>query len=442
MNMKSRISLIGVLSFAISALVMIGACNKFDAPPAIWNPNQSYATGAVISEIVPANSAIAGVREITVVGRNFSKVADSNWVWFGTQQAIIKSVSLNAAADTLVFFRPPNFGQLTLKVVIPASDSIGISPYGLESPVSTSDISSISSTNLVMEAGKNDTMWIGSWISSAAGCYIYKLSPNRIDISVFKDSSYLQPKINKKATDFAQNFVDMKFGPGGFLYATFNKSNTLYCLEPDSSTPTVYAKFTASNSVGYFDFDENRNLYTGKSNGLFLVKPGATPLTGAAPIAVGDYAGITFVEIRVFKDANGNRFVYAANSTSLWMSPINADGTVGGKQQLVNIASDTALTGDKITSINIASDGTLFLSLSGNSTYSLYVLGNNGLLTPYYKDNILPTGIDQLIWGNDRFLYLSRGKTGLAAAVRFYKMGMAKADNTPLHGAPYLGRGL
>ena len=237
MNMKSRISLIGVLSFAISALVIIGACNKFDAPTAIWNANQAYAPGAVISEILPANSAIAGVREITIVGKSFSKVADSNLVWFGAQQAIVKSVSINAAADTLVFYRPSNSGQSTLKVIIPAADSIGMTSYGLESPISTSDISSIPSTNLVMEAGKNDTMWIGSWISSAAGCYVYELSPNGVDISVFKDSSYLKPKINKKATDFAQNFVDMKFGPGGFLYATFNKANTIYCLDPDSSPP-------------------------------------------------------------------------------------------------------------------------------------------------------------------------------------------------------------
>jgi IPT/TIG domain. len=435
MNMKIAQFIFFVFGPSICALVVLSACNDFVAPPPIWNPNQSYASGAVISEVLPANSAIAGIREVTIVGKNFSKVADSNWVWFGAQQAIVKSVSLSA--DTLVFYRPPNFGQLTLKVLILASDSIGTSTYSLESPVRTSDISTIPGTYLVMEAGKNDTMWI------ASKGYINKLSPNGIDILPFKDTSYLKTKVKNVNTDFGSNFFDMKFGPGGFLYATFNtsKSNMLYCLEPDSSTPVVYAKFTANNSTGYFDFDDSGNIYTGRSSGLFLVKPSATPDIGATPVAVGDYTGFTFAEIRVFKDANGTKFLYAANSTSLWMSQINSDGTVGNKQQLVSIASDTAFTGDKITSINIASDGRVLLSLTNNATYSLYLL-ENGSLTPYYKDNILPTGIDQLIWGTDRYLYLSRGKTGLTAAVRFYKMGIAKEDNTPLHGAPYLGRSL
>ena len=438
--MKIARFILFVLVHPVCALVLLSACNNFATPPRIWNPGQSYLPGAVISGVSPSISAIAGVREITVVGNGFSKVADSNWVWLGTQQAIVKRVSLGAAADTLVIYRPPNNGLLTLKVVVLGSDSIGTTPYGLESPVSTSDISSIPATYLVMEAGKNDTMLIGSYVQSPKGCYIYKLSPNGVDINKYLDTAYLKPLINKKATDFAQGFVDMKFGPGGFLYATFGTASTtaksLYCLEPDSATPVVYAKFTAANNAGYFDFDDNGNLYTGKSTGLFLVKRGATPLIGAAPVAVGDYAGITFVEIRVF-----NKFVYAASATNVWMSPINSDGTVGSKQQLVNISSDTAFTGDKITSINIAADGTLLLSVSNNPTYSLYIL-QNGSLTPYYKDNILPTGIDQLIWGSDRYLYLSRGKTGAATAVRFYKMGMAKEDNTPLHGAPYLGRGL
>ncbi|MGD0038257.1 MAG: hypothetical protein ABSC53_13310, partial [Bacteroidota bacterium] len=124
------------------------------------------------------------------------------------------------------------------------------------------------------------------------------------------------------------------------------------------------------------------------------------------------------------------------DATSLFRSQINPDGTVGSKQPVVNIAADTSLRGCTISSFNFASDGTVFVSLLGNANYSLFIL-ENGSLSPYYHNNILPTGISQLIWGGGRYLYL-RSST----ATNLYKMGMAKEDNTPLLGAPYLGRGL
>jgi hypothetical protein len=422
--MKRKNILYFIFGLSILALVVLSACNNFDAPPTMWDPNKSYPTGSVITGVLPVNSAIAGVREITLIGK-FSSNLDSNWVYFGSEQAIIKRMS--TAADTLVVYRPVISGAFTINAVVVKADSIGKFSYTLESPIRSSDISAIAGTYLVMEAGKGDTMWI------ASKGYINMLLPNGTDLIPYKDTSYLKAKIGKTATDFAQNFSDMKFGPHGFLYATFNttNSNLLYQLHPDSATPVVYARFTASNSTSKFDFNSNGDLYTGKSIGLFLVKPGSTP------VAVGDYTGVTFVEIRVI-----NGYVYAANSTSLFKSRINpADGTVENKETVVNIAADTNLTGCTISSFNLASDGTVLVSLLGNANYSLYIL-ENGSLSPYYRNNILPRGIDQLIWGGDRYLYLSRGKTGTSAAIRFYRMGMAKEDNTPLHGAPYLGRSL
>lgn len=415
-----------IFGFSILTLVVLSACNDFETPPTVWDPNTSYPTGAVITSVSPANSAIAGVREIALIG-NFSSTLASNWVYFGSEQAINKRIS--AAADTLVIYRPTVFGALDIKAVVVEADSIGKLSYNLESPIISFDISAITGTYLVMEAGTGDTMWIASKGS------ISKLSPNGIDLIPYKDTSYLKPKdITKAATAFANDFSDMKFGPHGFLYATFNTTNCdlIYQLHPDSATPVVYASFPAINSTSKFDFNSNGDLYTGKSIGLFLVKQGSTP------VAVGDYTTDIFVEIRVF-----NGYVYAATSTSLFKSPIDpATGMVGNKETVVNIAvADTNLKSCTISSFNFASDGTVFLSLLNNASYSLYIL-ENGSLSPYYRSNILPIGIDQLIWGGSKYLYLSRGKTGTAADPRLYKMGMAKEDNTPLLGAPYLGRGL
>jgi hypothetical protein len=422
--MKRKDILYFIFGLSILALVVLSACNNFDAPPTMWDPNKSYPTGSVITGVLPVNSAIAGVREITLIGK-FSSNLDSNWVYFGSEQAIIKRMS--AAADTLVVYRPAISGAFTINAVVVQADSFAKISYNLESPIRSSDISAIAGTGLVMEANKGDTMWI------ASKGYINMLLPNGTDLIPYKDTSYLKAKIGKAATDFAQNFSDMKFGPQGFLYATFSTStsNILYQLHPDSATPVVYKQSTVTNSISKFDFNSNGDIYTGYKSGLFLAKQ------GSAPVTVGDYTGVTFVEIRVI-----NGYVYAANTTSLFRSLINADGTVENKETVVNIATDTHLTGCTISSFNLASEGTVLVSLLGNAKYSLYILENGSLSPYYYLSNILPTGIDQLIWGGDRYLYLSRGKTGTSTATRLYRMGMAKEDNTPLHGAPYLGRSL
>jgi hypothetical protein len=436
MNMKLRKFAYLILSSCIFGLI-VNSCNHFTAPTSVWNPNQKYATGSVISAVLPATTAIAGVREITIIGKNFSKDPDSDWVWYDVDSLAVKSVSLGSAADTLVVYRPPNFGSnLYLKVVIPAADSTGKYLYNMEQPVSSSDLSSISGSNFVVVAGggnstTGDTMWI------ASTGYVNELLPDGIDIIAFKDTSYLKPKMmisgKSTATDFAKSFMDMKFGPGGLLYATFNNtnsSNIVYRLDPDSTVPTAYATISSKLSVGYFDFDENGNLYTGNTKGLFLVKPDGTS------ISVGDYSPFTFVALRVIKDASGNKFVYAANSGGLFKSPINeADGTVGNKIQIYSVASDTGkiIAGTAISSFTVASDGTVFIAATGNASYSLFVLENlangSGTATPYYHNSsILPTGINQLTWGNDRWLYLNTGSSPL------HKMGIATENGTPLHG--------
>jgi hypothetical protein len=336
---------------------------------------------------------------------------------------------MSAAADTLVVYRPVISGALTINAVILQADSVGKFSYNLESPISSSDLTGIPTGIVgVMEANKNgtaggDTLWI------ASTGYITMLKPNGIDLIPYKDTSYFKTKINNKATDFVKAFSDMKFGPHGFLYATFAGSKSIYQLDTASATPIAYVTFSAAYSSSVFDFNSNGDIYfNGSKSGLILIKQGST-----TPVVVGsaDYAGTTFVGIRIY-----NGYVYAADATSLFRSPINPDGTVGSKQPVVNIAADTSLRGCTVSSFNFASDGTVLVSLLGNANYSLYIL-ENGSLLPYYYNNILPTGISQLIWGGGRYLYL-RSST----ATSLYKIGMAKEDNTPLLGAPYLGRNL
>jgi hypothetical protein len=172
------------------------------------------------------------------------------------------------------------------------------------------------------------------------------------------------------------------------------------------------------------DFNTNGNIYAGKTNQLYLVK------TDTSVTPVGDYSGITFIEIRVI-----NGYVYVADSTSLYRSAINPDGTLGNKEGLFNVTTPVNLSPRRISSFNIATDGKIYLSLMSDPKYSVFIL-ENGTIIPFYMESILPFTVDQMIWGNGRYLYLSRGKSLTSTFVRFYRIGMGK------NGAPYNGRNL
>jgi len=442
-----------IFCLLILTLFFLCACNHFDAPTEVWDPNKPFPESPYILNVIPADIAVAGVREITIIGQNFSTNPDSFFVSFGIQPLTIKSISVSATMDTLVISRPAVFGFNDISVMYPATDSIVKYPYTIENPITPDAVVStiFSGDLLIMEADKGDTIWIAGMPKSGAKLgHIYKLLPDGVTMTVFKDTSYLVPKISGKASVFTYPFADLKIGPGGFLYATFvlpssAAASSIYCMYPDSTTPKIYATLSANNAEK-FDFDDNGNIYIGKSNGLFLIKPGGTNSS------VGDYTGTnTFGDIRVIKDANNDKFVYAlygsttaANQkfTQLYRSPINNDGTIDNKQLIYDISADTAFSGCTISSFTVKSDGTVLLSLytssavNGNQNYSLFMLENNGSLTPYYEDNtILPVGIDQLIWGSGRYLYLSKGKTN-TSSTRFFRMGMEQ------NGAPYLGRNL
>ena len=425
-------------SLFIFSLLLLAGCNKFDSPPTIWDAGASYAKGAVITSVTPAGSAIAGVREITILGK-FADSLSSNWIYFGSQPALVKKFS-KGATDTLVVYRPPNYGAMDIKIVVPSADSVARLSYNLENPSVPFDISgiNITQTPCFMDLDKNGTIFI------AYRGYIYKESPTGLSLpEMYKDTSYLKPRINKVAAAFSKDFVDMKFGPRGFLYATFASINSIYCMHPDSSNPYIYASF-AANQTAFFDFDKdangNGNLYTGKTGGLFLVKDNASPRT---PAGVGDYSGFNFVEIRVIKEPSGDKYVYAANTTSLYKSKIKSDGTLENRQAVIADINTASGAGNVLKSFNVDVAGNIYFALlsSGTQVYSLYILESNGQIRPYYmdnivRDNVLNSGIDRLIWGNDSNLFISRATTGTVASTRLFKVGMLR------NGAPYFGRGL
>lgn len=412
--MKNKKSVYHLLTATVIILFSISACNEYNEPGIIYTPDvSSYPVNPIITSISPSDSMIAGIREFTIAGQNFTTNTDSLHVFFGSQQAMIKT----ATPTSLVVYRPPNSGNLVVKVEIPAALGIPKVPYKVEVPiVKFGDFKLFARAFYAMEIDKNEYLWIGS------ARYLYKVTPDGLYTTTFM-------KNDKSAFNEP---TDLRFGPSGLLYIALKNQKIIYSINPEDSTQAPVAYATFPNNAEKMDFDENGNLFAGKANGLYRVDHVTKAVT-----ATGHYINnFTIVDIHIF-----NHYVYVASGSRISKTIINTDGSLGSTDELVvDILSNPAVSQCTISSFSIAVDGTVctvYLCLKNHPQYSIFVLENDGSVTPFYVEDILPQRVDQMFWGNGRYLFLNKGMGQANDLLRgVYKMGLDK------NGAPYLGRTL
>jgi hypothetical protein len=366
--------------------------------------------------VTPPGSAIAGVREITIQGENFT-VGDTTWVFIGNQSPMIKTLT----DAEIVVYRPTNYGSsLEIKVVVPSADVVAkVSSYNLEQPTIELPIFNGPPQFSVIEADKYGSFWICSPRA------IFRVTPDGLFFTTFMDRTML----NSRFTSFA----DMKFGLGGYLYlVTGNRylytgtRTEIFRVDPADSTKAVEVYATLPSNTARLDFDEQGNIYTGGSEGVYLVN------TSGTVTSTGRYAGVTITEIRVF-----NNYLYVSDAKNVWKNVISAGGTLGADEPVVNLNNLTGFADASISSFNLDTDGKLYLCLRGHPQYSVFVLESDGSVTPFYVDNILPNLVDQLVWAyHSRYLYLNRSISLIGAGSRVYRMGMEQ------EGARNFGRDL
>jgi hypothetical protein len=407
-NKKLLLTLICLFSFLV---LIINACNEYDEPPLINNPGIiTNAPSPVINAILPTDSITAGIREITIVGQNFSTNLDSDYVFIGGELATIKS----ATSNEIVVYRPnletDTYGRVNISIVVPTALNAALWESAfIDTPVAQYyDFSSIDRNLFAADFDGQGNLWVASRRS------IYHTTP---------DSGVLPFVINLSPSSTFGEFTDIKFGIGGYLYLLVGESE-IYRIHPDiGGNPEVYVNLP--NNTERMDFDQLGNLYTGRRNGIFVVHPDKSIFN------TGRYNNTNLVEVRVF-----NNSLYVASSKVLWRSPIlDANGTLGDSSVVIDLNTVPDLSTCDITSFNIDIEGKVYLSVTKHPQYSLFIVENGASVSPFYYEDILPDSITQIIWNNEDELYLNRG-TSYRFSARVYRMGVGK------NGAPYFGRGL
>ncbi len=425
MNMK-KIIILGVLVL----VSLLCSCVKYNEPPMIYEPDTRFSESPLITSIVPADSAAAGIREIKINGTNFSANKHLNRIYFNNLEGKIKSSTENE----IVLYRPPVFGDsIIISLEVHGSLQYAKKAYKIEQPISAYDNSAILNTRpsdplMSIEIDRNET-----YIYLAKAYFIYRVPIDGGSIEQYKRFS---------GADFTRIY-DIKFGPGGYLYIAASK-NKIWRTQGEAGT-SAETYVTLPSAVGVVDkieFDQHGNLYTGKTKGLFVINTNKTVFNSNRYTS-----NFTFSDLKVFSDyiyinASYNGSDASIPKKAIWRNRIfHTNGqvdSVGQNEIVLNLSSHPQYANAIISSFTLDADGSLYLCLKTDNQICPLFIAEGGSLEPYYYDAILPQKVDQIIWGQGRYLYLNRGVSSYiqSDSAQLFRVGMVKT------GAPYLGRTL
>lgn len=390
------------LCLILSGLVMLllNGCEA-DNPDSIFNPRDAGKPAPQISQIQPADSALAGVGILTITGTNFSPIAENNYIYFGKEK-----VAAISATETELKLKSPNTPANQVTIKIGKKDSYLFSNemhykllrvyWELGGYGEYNDLYAIA-------IDKDDNLY-----TSQTNRKIDRVTPDGA-VTVYANISFLKADA-------------MKMGPGGYLYLSRSNTN-IYRVAPGGGSDQRWA--TATGRVFDFDFDEQGNMFAGgRNNDLIRVKP-----DGSA-INITPYPDVNVKSVRVF-----NGYVYVAgevNATAqnqVWRNKIISADQLEPSEVYFDFSTNVD-PGKKILCINFAADGDLYIGT--DAAAGVIIVHPDRSFEPLYPGVIEPSTY-AMTWGKGNFLYLNRRNDVEVAKRRVLKINVLEP------GAPNYG---
>lgn len=397
------------LAIIITLTVILYSCNQ-EAAPSLYVVEPKGST-PVISGVIPANEALAGVTEVTINGSSFSSVKEENFVFFGTVQAAV----LQASSTQLVVKAPTLIkNNLDLKISVQGVENFSnIVKYNLLEAVGI---------YYAFAKGVDDPMTVA--VDKNENVFVY-----------VKDKGVKKISTDGKLTDYAPKggesfFFDMKMGPNNILYGTRNL-RAVFQIEEGKPSST-FVTFPTGISIVAIDFDENKNIWAAGSGGnLYSVTPGnLIKVSTAFPI---DY---TVSSLRVY-----NGYLYVAGKKdgeeAIYRYKINSNTSLGNKEKYFDIGAKYGLNKVQVGAMTFAENGDLIIGTDQSDAF--LVINTGGTASSLYPGLISPI-VKSLSWGTKKNLFYIREytETGTGGTVLILH-SLVRVDMQKLS-APYNGR--
>ena len=396
-----KLLLLSIIS-GISIFTLTHCSN--DYPDSVYNPETSFKPNPTISDIQPA-TALAGIDKITIVGNNFSDVADENFVYFNGEKATILSSDANS-----IIVQAPNLPLDSIRVQVSVSGALNFaefSPYKLLSAIiNYSDFDKFDETSgLAMDKTEN--------------LFVSLDSPSRV-VMVGTD------EVRNEYTPTIRKSTQMKYGPDGTIFYV-NAIQYLLKINADGAGDELFA--VLPGAAYDLDFDQNQNIFCGGgAGGIYRVKLDKSSETKY------QYDDFYIHALRVLEN-----YLYVAGSYSgsnasipkeaIWRHEIiSSDGDLGEKELIFDFAK--SFVGFTILSLAFDVDGVMYIGTDAPA--GIIVVNMDGTFHELYPGVMEGTAY-AMTWGNDEFLYVTR-KNEDESKRRILRINMRKTT------APYYGR--
>ncbi len=387
-----------IIFISIVSLLFLLGCDPYTAPDRIWDPVIDYGASPIITEILPADSAIGGVNEIRIIGENFTSITGSIMLYYDNQEiSYIKSGSENE----IVFYRPSFFADSAdIKVVIQGKYSVAKSnPYKItKAYINFGDLRDIIDNLTSLAVNTDNALYVTS------EKYLYKVTNGA---PPYEEIGQLKRAV--------RGITDMKFSPGNELYIAINNKK-IYKLDVTTAQETEWT--SVSEKVAYFDFADDGTMYGGSKKGFFRIN------TDGGSSAEGGYN--SDYEINSVKIHNDHVYLaveYTGVNSSIpdyaiWRNRINADGSLDSMEVYFDWSNAGEYVENDVTSITFDLNDNLVVGIKsiagkGNTTDPFAIIRPYGSCGPLYFDrSILAPTADQFSWDvENRYLYVNRGIT-------------------------------
>lgn len=382
--------------------VLLSSCQQ-EKPESLYNPNYLYNPNPVITAMEPADSALAGIVTIKIIGENFSPITENNFVHFGKTKAVV----WGASANELVV-QSPNIIADSTAVRVSVLGAISFSnsmPYRLVRGVGEFGGFGDYDEPYMVECDKDENIYV-----ALGSRKIVKITPAEV-------------RTDYATTTFSL-FTGLAFGPDGRLYVA---RNTRYLYRVPAGGGSAAQWVRVKDAVYALDFAPGGFIFVGgKGDSLYQVTiQGDGTSAGIMP-----YPDTYIKAIRVF-----NGYVYvggkinATNQQAIWRNQILSENELGPTEVYFDWSTKISTTFE-ILAITFAADGDMYVGT--DAPEAVIVIHPDGTFAPLYPGVLEPTSYS-LSWGNKQFLYVAR-RSSDAKKRRVIKINMLK------EGAPYYGR--
>lgn len=408
------------LIFLILALTWLGC--ETDDPAVIFDPDDSGRPAPTITSVDPPNLGISVIGRITLNGQNFSPRAEENIVYFDEKQAVVESAS--ATALTVV---APDLVTDSLRIrvfVNGAYESTEFFPYQLE-PINK-------------EYGGFDSSPVSETVNAIAvdrdGIVYAHIRARKVMKVIPPDTSHIE-----YATTSFNRAVEMRFGPGGYLYiqrklTSSTLDDDLYRIPPGGGASELFLTYPAR--VGSFDFDQNLNIFGGAlDSGFYAVDVNTTQITRTGKLLDFEIRSVRVYDGYVYAAAEYRGTDSTVAAQAIWRCEIlSAAGDLGDAE----LFFDWTTTGDDtsgtvLETVTFSENGDMYIGTNNpNDGDPVLIVHPDGSFEPLYP-GLLQYQSRQLVWGNDVILYENR-EGDVPAHRRLMRI------ITTSRGAPYYGR--